>query len=160
MDIHKNARLLLVLRVELVEVVIEQGFNIEAGCGPLQREREDGGQVGQAFPPGGRAGAAGRSSRPRSNSRRTLAERVLALRRLRYAVHRIATALELSPATVCRILRQHRLNQAATLEPPPPAARYEHRHLGDLIHFDIKPLARIAANGWSPRPAFLSTNAQ
>jgi len=33
----------------------------------------------------------------------------------------------------------------AKADPPPPVVRYEHNHPGDLIHFDIKRLARIVS---------------
>jgi transposase InsO family protein len=39
------------------------------------------------------------------------------------------------------------MNRLRSLDPPPPAVRYEHRWPGDLIHFDIKRLARIVKPG-------------
>jgi transposase InsO family protein len=74
-------------------------------------------------------------------------EKVLALRRLRYNGWRIAHALGLSRATVCRILRRAGLNRLRSLDPPPPVVRYEHKYPGSLIHFDIKRLARIVKPG-------------
>ena len=74
-------------------------------------------------------------------------EKVLALRRLRHNGWRIALDLGLSRATVSRILRRAGLNRLGSLDPPPPAVRYEHQHPGDLIHFDIKRLARILSAG-------------
>ena len=35
----------------------------------------------------------------------------------------------------------------ARLTPPAPVTRYEWAHLGDLVHLDVKPLARIAGVG-------------
>ena len=35
----------------------------------------------------------------------------------------------------------------AQLSPPPPVVRYERAHPGELLHFDIKKLARIARTG-------------
>jgi transposase InsO family protein len=69
------------------------------------------------------------------------------LRRLRYNGWRIARALALSRATVSRILRRLGLNRLRSLDPPPPVVRYEHKAPGDLIHFDIKRLARIVRPG-------------
>src|SRR5208283_339172 len=74
-------------------------------------------------------------------------EKVLALRRLRYNGWRIARELSLSRATVSRILRRAGLNRLRSLDPPPPVTRYEHAHPGDLVHFDIKRLARIVRPG-------------
>ena len=98
----------------------------------------------------GVAGLRDRSSRPHRSPRRTsssLLEKVLALRRLRYNGWRIALALGLSRATVCRILRRAGLNRLRSLDPPPPVVRYEHKYPGSLIHFDIKRLARIVKPG-------------
>lgn len=39
------------------------------------------------------------------------------------------------------------MNRLRSLDPPPPVVRYEHKHPGDLIHFDIKRLARIVKPG-------------
>ena len=46
-----------------------------------------------------------------------------------------------------RILRRAGLNRLRSLDPPPPVVRYEHKRPGDLIHFDIKRLARIVKLG-------------
>jgi transposase InsO family protein len=66
---------------------------------------------------------------------------------LRYNGWRIARELGLSRATVSRILRRAGLNRLRSLDPPPPLVRYEHAHPGDLLHFDIKRLARIVRPG-------------
>ncbi len=39
------------------------------------------------------------------------------------------------------------MNRLRSLDPPPPVVRYEHKHPGDLIHFDIKRLARFNKPG-------------
>ena len=98
----------------------------------------------------GMTGLGDRSSRPLRCPRTTalpLQEKVLALRRLRYNGGRIAQALALSRATVSRILRRNGLNRLRSLDPPPPVVRYEHKCPGDLIHFDIKRLARFQRPG-------------
>jgi transposase InsO family protein len=74
-------------------------------------------------------------------------ERVLALRRLRWNGWRIAHELKLSRATVSRLLRRAGMNRLSSLDPPPPVIRYEHKCPGDLVHFDIKRLARIRKPG-------------
>ena len=98
----------------------------------------------------GPAGLRDRSSRPHRSPRgtpSTLLERVLALRRLRWNGWRIARELSLSRATVSRTLCRAGLNRLRSLDPPPPVIRYEHKRPGDLIHFDIKRLARIVRPG-------------
>ena len=59
----------------------------------------------------------------------------------------IARQCGLSRATVSRLLRAHQLHRLALLDPPPPVLRYCRQHPGELIHFDIKKLARIARVG-------------
>jgi hypothetical protein len=39
------------------------------------------------------------------------------------------------------------MNRLRSLDPLPPIQRYEHKHPGDLINFDIKRLARIRKPG-------------
>ena len=51
----------------------------------------------------------------------------------------------LEPATVSRILVRLKLNKLRMLEPAAPIVRYE--HAGDLLHLDIKKLARIVKAG-------------
>ena len=58
---------------------------------------------------------------------------------------RIAQATSLSRATVSRILTRLKLNKIQMLEPGPPVVRYEHAAPGDMLHIDIKKLARIGA---------------
>jgi transposase InsO family protein len=102
------------------------------------------------FQQGGCEALQDRSSRPRHCPRRTQStfiEKVLVLRRLRWNGWRIARELNLSRATVSRILRRVGMNRLGSLDPPPPVVRYEHRRPGDLIHFDIKRLARIVKPG-------------
>ncbi len=87
-----------------------------------------------------------RSSRPQRSPRRSsaeLIERVERLRRERWTGVRIAQATGLSRATVSRILTRLKLNKAKMLEPQVPIVRYEHAAPGDLLHLDIKKFARI-----------------
>ena len=70
--------------------------------------------------------------------------RVEALRRQRWTGFRIALQTGLSRATVSRILRRLGLNRIRDLDPALSVRRYEHAAPGDLLHLDIKKLARIA----------------
>lgn len=102
------------------------------------------------FREGGSKALQDRSSRPRHCYRptsSTLIEKVLSLRQLRWNGWRIARETGLSRTTVSRILRRAGMNRLRSLNPPPPVVRYEHKHPGDLIHFDIKRLARIVKPG-------------
>ncbi len=99
---------------------------------------------------GGIADLRDRSSRPRCSPRQTgsaLIAQVEQLRRQRCNGWRIARELGLSRTKVSLILRRLGLNRPRSLDPPRPVMRYEHKHPGDLIHFDIKRLARIVKPG-------------
>ena len=98
----------------------------------------------------GRAGLQDRSSRPARSPRRTSAQlvaQVERLRRERWTGVRIAQTTGLSRATVSRILTRLCLNKIRMLEPVLPIVRYEHPAPGDLLHIDIKKLARIHKPG-------------
>ena len=150
MDYHQNARLTIHSREQLARTVLEQGLTLKQAAASFHISAKTAAKWVSRYRECGLAGLGDRSSRPhrcpRSTSS-TLLEKVLALRRLRYNGWRIAQALGLSRATVCRILRRNGMNRLRSLDPPPPVVRYEHKHPGDLIHFDIKRLARIVKPG-------------
>ena len=94
----------------------------------------------------GLPGLQARTSRPRSSPRRTseiLRKRVLELRLKRLTGREISETIGLPRATVSRILRKSGVGRLRSPEPPEPPNRYEHAHPGDLLHIDIKKLARI-----------------
>jgi len=90
------------------------------------------------------------SSRPCRSPRRLAAERVEAierLRRVRMTAAEIAEVLELPLSTVSLWLKRIGLGKRSRLDPLEPPNRYERRHPGELVHVDIKQLARISAAG-------------
>jgi transposase InsO family protein len=146
MNIHKNARLTLKRRIELVAMIVEQGFS------PAQAAREAGVSEPTArkwwgrYLVQGEAGLHDRSSRPNKSPRTIEPQKALAiieLRRRRLTQARIAASLGVSPSTVGRVLRRAGLSRLRDLEPAEPVVRYEHEHPGDLIHIDTKKLGRI-----------------
>ena len=150
MDYHQNARLVIHSREQLALAVIERGLTLKQAAASFNVSAKTAAKWVRRYRELGRAGMGDRSSRPHRCPRATsspLIGKVLALRRLRYNGWRIAQALGLSRATVCRILRRNGMNRLRSLDPPPPVVRYEHKHPGDLIHFDIKRLARIVKPG-------------
>ena len=150
MDYHQNARLTVSLRAELARRIVAKELTFKAAAGIFYVSAKTAAKWTRRFREGGLAALADRSSRPRRCYRptsSTLVEKVLALRRLRWNGWRIARELMLSRATVSRILSRHGMNRLRSLDPPPPVVRYEHKHPGDLIHFDIKRLARIVKPG-------------
>jgi transposase InsO family protein len=110
----------------------------------------------------GAAGLHDRSSRPHRSPRRTspdLEAAVVALRaRERLGRDRIAHRLGLSPRSVSRILVRHGLPHLACLDPITgqlvrasrvTTVRYERERPGQLVHMDVKKLARIPdGGGW------------
>ena len=94
----------------------------------------------------GAVGLLDRSSRPRSSPTATpesLRRRVLELRGKRLVGREISETTGLPQATVSRILRKAGMGRLRSLQPPEPPNRYELPNPGDLLHIDIKKLARI-----------------
>ena len=97
-----------------------------------------------------RAALADRSSRPRHQPRRTSATveaAIIALRRTRATAWQISAALQMPRSTVTRVLARVGLNRVALVDPTGPVQRYEWRHVGDLLHLDLKRLGRIVGIG-------------
>ena len=150
MDYHQNARLTVYSREQMARMVIEQRCPLKMAAKAFNVTPKTAAKWVRRYRQQGRAGLGDLSSRPHRSPRQTpsiLLEKVLAFRRLRYNGWRIAHELKLSRATVSRILRRAGLNRLRSLDPPPPVMRYEHPHPGDMIHFDIKCLARIVRPG-------------
>jgi transposase InsO family protein len=94
----------------------------------------------------GQAGLLDRSSAPRSIPHRTpdeLVEVIVLLRKLRMTGAEIAFCLAMALSTVSAVLLRVGLGKLSRLEPPEPANRYQRRHAGELLHVDVKKLARI-----------------
>jgi transposase InsO family protein len=150
MNIHKNARLTLTHRIELVRTVVEERV------GPAAAAREAGVSEPSArkwlgrYLAEGEPGLHDRSSRPKHSPRTIAPEKALAiveLRRRRLTHARIAASLGVSESTVGRVLRRAGLSRLSDLEPSEPVVRYEHECPGDLLHIDTKKLGRIERMG-------------
>jgi transposase InsO family protein len=150
MNIHKNARTTPRSRGQIVERVLtrqEAPRAVAAAVGVSARTVR---KWVARYAAEAEAGLADRSSRPRRSPRATpplLVSWVERLRRQRWAGGEIAEALQLSPSTVARLLRRHGLARLRQLEPPVPVQRYQWAHPGDLLHLDVKKLARIGRVG-------------
>ena len=150
MDYHHHARLTQHSREWLVRSVLEESLSLRAAAAACRLSRQSAAKWVRRFQQEGVGGLRDRGSRPHRSPRRTateLATRVEQLRRLRWTGMRIAQATGLSRSTVSRILTRLRLNKAKMLEPQIPIVRYEHAAPGDLLHIDIKKLARIVKPG-------------
>ena len=91
-----------------------------------------------------------RSSRPHRQPRRLDVARtaaIVAQRQQRATAWEISRPIGVPRSTVTRVLHRAGLNRVSRLDPPPVIQRYEWPHAGDLLHLDIKPLARIVGIG-------------
>jgi transposase InsO family protein len=150
MNIHKNARLTLIGREQMVRAVVESGLGQVAAARQFHTTAKTVGKWVKRFQEEGVEGLRDRSSRPLSSPDQTPAATcaaVEALRRERRTGKHIAAEVGVSPATVSRILKRLGLNKLSALEPAEPIRRYEREHPGELIHIDIKKLGRIDGIG-------------
>ena len=150
MNIHKNARLTLARRLEMVRDLTEQHLTLVAAADcygvsvPTVRKWRD------RFLAQGATGLLDHSSRPITNPRAIGAERttaIIELRRRRLTHGRIARSIGVSASTVSRVLARAGLSRMADLTPSEPAQRYEHAQPGALLHIDTKKLGRIERLG-------------
>lgn len=150
MDYHYHARLTMHSRESLAKSVMEGRLSLREAAAERGLSRQSAAKWIRRYREGGREALQDRSSRPRNSPRTTpkeLVQSVEQLRRQRWTGVRIAQATGLSRATVSRILVRLKLNKAKMLEPQVPVVRYEHDAPGDLLHLDIKKLARIHKPG-------------
>ena len=150
MDYHHHARLTVVRREQLAKDVLEGRLSLREAAAECRLSRQSAAKWVRRFRELGAVGLADRSSRPHRLPRCTapeLVQQVEQLRRQRWTGVRIAKATGLSRATVSRILVRLKLNRVKMLEPVRPVVRYERPAPGDLLHIDIKKLARIHKPG-------------
>jgi transposase InsO family protein len=149
-NIHKNARLTLAMRAEVVACAQRPRANVSAVARLFHVSRQTIAKWVQRAATQDANGLADRSSRPHHSPRRLSRvhrRQVERRRRRRWSSIRIARDLRLPIATVVREQRRLGLNQLRRLDPPRPANRYEWPAAGDLLHLDIKKLVRIGRIG-------------
>jgi transposase InsO family protein len=150
MNIHKNARLTLKRRIDLVRNIVERSTPLavaalEAGVSSPTARKWLARYLAE-----GESGLRDRSSRPKRSPRSIRPEKAMAiveLRRRRLTQARIAESLGVSKSTVGRVLTRAGLSRLSDLEPKEPVVRYEHERPGDLLHIDTKKLGRIHRMG-------------
>jgi transposase InsO family protein len=150
MDYHHHARETVRGRELVVKRVLEGRLSQREAGAERGLSRQTVGKWVRRFKAEGMAGLRDRNSRPhclRQPTRPELVQRVEQLRRERWTGVRIAQATGLSRATISRILTRLKLNKIRMLDPAAPIVRYEHAAPGDLLHIDIKKLARIVRAG-------------
>jgi transposase InsO family protein/transposase len=146
MKVHANAPLGPKGRQTMVLRVLEQGWSrTEAAVAAGVSERTCSKWVGRYLAEGA-DGLLDRSSAPKSIPHRTPDERVeviVSLRKLRMTAAEVAFCLGMALSTVSAVLLRVGLGKLSRLEPLEPPNRYERRHAGELLHIDVKKLARI-----------------
>lgn len=148
---HPNARLTLIARREMVQMVLA-GWPQAEVARLFRVSRVTVGKWVRRFAAEGQAGLRDRSSRPRRHPHQVSPEREVAIVTLRqeraWGPHRIAWALGIARSTVYQVLRRAGLHRLAWLHRTTrQVVRYEHPHPGDLLHLDVKRLGRIPEGG-------------
>ena len=139
-------RLLLVQRVTVLHWPVSQaaasmGVSRETAYEWLGRWRRE-----------GAAGLDDRSSRPHSSPRQlaaALERRILMLRRrLKWGPHRLAPLVGHPRSTIYAVLKRHGMTRLRDLDRATGVpVRYVREHPGELLHLDMKPLARVPDGG-------------
>ncbi len=146
MTFHRNAKTNVYQRQMLIRRVREQGWT-------QRRAAEAAGVSVRTVAKWLARGAdalADRSSRPHRQPRRVPTDAIttiVALRQTRATAWEISARVGVPRSTVTRVLQRVGLNRVSRLEPPAVIQRYEWPEAGDLLHLDIKPLARIRGIG-------------
>jgi transposase-like protein len=150
MHTHPNARLTPIGRERLIRQHLDEGTGLAqlaAGHGISERTAR---KWLARFRSGGPAALADRWS-VRRTQRRTLdpqqLQQAVELRHQRCTLRKIARLLLVPITTLARAMRRLGLNRLRKLDPKPPVQRYQWEKPGDMIHVDIKQLARFERVG-------------
>lgn len=139
----------------LVRRVLDQGWSVAEASEAAGWSERTGYKWLRRFREEGPGGLADRRSGPLHVPNRTprrRVERILELRRQKRTAWEIAQRMRMPWSTVSGILKREGLGRLKLLEPREPARRYERAVSGELVHFDVKPLAR-----WRRRPGHRMT---
>jgi transposase InsO family protein len=150
MDTHKNACLTPKGREEMMRAVVDGGLSKAAAARKYNTTPKTVAKWLNRFGTEGVDGLRDRSSRPLSSPDQippSTADAVERLRRQRCTQEQIARQLDISTASVSRILKRRGLSLLSALAPQPPRPRYERASPGEIIHIDIKKLGRFKRTG-------------
>jgi len=154
MKLHANAALSWSGRRLLAERVLVDGWTLTAAAEAAGVSARCARKWVGRYRSEGVFGLSDRSSAPRLVANRTAPERVEAirkLRRLRFSAAEIAETLGMALSTVSGILTRGGMGKLGRLGLE-PAVRYERSRPGELVHIDVKRLARIKGGaGWRVR---------
>ena len=150
MNTHKNARLALQGRVQLVRAVLDEGESGAAVAAAFRLSPRTVWKWVGRFRTGGKAALGDQSSRPHRSPRahsRWIRRQVIRARQQRQSALEIAQALGLPLSTVVQLQRRLGWARLPPRRPPEPIRRYEKRVPGALLHVDVKKLAHFDAVG-------------
>jgi transposase InsO family protein len=150
MNIHRCARSCPRSRALLVHRVRQEGWPPDLAADAAGLSTRTVYKWLARFDQEGRAGLEDRSSRPASMPGcrdAAWATLVSQLRRCRMSGPLIAKRLRLPRSTVGDMLRRQGLGKLKALDPVAPVVRYTSEHPGDLLHLDVKKLARFDKPG-------------
>jgi transposase InsO family protein len=154
MNLHANAALSWSGRRRLCELVVVEGWTVKAAAASAGVSVRCARKWVGRYRLEGVAGLQDRSSAPRHVANRTAADRVEAiakLRRLRFTAAEIAETLGMALSTVSGILTRIGMGKLGRIGLEQPI-RYERSRPGELVHIDVKQLARIKGGaGWRVR---------
>ncbi len=149
---HRNAPLTPEGRLRLCQRIID-GWTVAAAAESMNISRQCAHKWWRRFQDQGVAGLRDRSSRPRRCPHQTPAHierRIVALRRSRrLGPARLSGIVGVPAATVHRILVRHGINQLRWMDRPTGRVirRIETHRCGELVHIDVKKLARVPPGG-------------
>lgn len=98
----------------------------------------------------GLEGLEGRPPRPQETPRAIpsdVRQKEVEIKRHRRTIRAIASETGISKTSVARIVKEAGLSRLRTLDPPEPHNRYEYPAPGDMLHVDIKKLAKFETPG-------------
>lgn len=149
MNVHKNAASSPRSRALLVRRVIEQGWTMAEAAEAIGISERRGWEWLRRYRAHGEVGLHDRSSRPRMcrQTPRTVRRQIARFRGERLTCRRIAFLVGRSLSTVARVVSRLGLSRLRSLDPVRPVVRYERERPGELVHVDIKRLARIKGVG-------------
>jgi hypothetical protein len=154
MKLHGNAALSWKGRRRLAERVVVEGWTLRPAAEAAGVSVRCARKWVERYRSEGERGLYDRPSAPRHVANRTPADRVnaiLALRRLRFTGAEIAETLGMALSTVSGILTRSGMGRLGRIGLEQPV-RYERSRPGELVHVDVKKLARIQGGaGWRVR---------
>jgi transposase InsO family protein len=150
--LHRNAPLTPEGRLRLCQRIAD-GWTIAAAAESMNISRQCAHKWWGRYQAEGVAGLVDRSSRPRSCPHRTPAQlerRIVALRQSRkLGPARLAGIVGVPASTVHRVLVRHGINRLRWMDRPTGRVirRIETKRCGELVHIDVKKLARVPRGG-------------